>query len=220
MASRQEGRARQGLVVLSVLVTALLLASCGGNSGVHTQTPTAGPSTSSSTTLTFPTAPASSTPASSTGTVKPIPTPTVVPAAQGAVNAYISFYNAMNAADADPAHADMAKINSYLMGKALSLFDGVITSQAKAGLAYRGTPEQPRLKVGEVITPSFLFLTSCPLASTSDPFVQYNVKTGKAVPVSEPSVPPPWKRTIAMKKVGGAWKVSDLLVDSSKTCAA
>ena len=111
------------------------------------------------------------------------------------------------------------KLDRLLTGKAKTLFDGVYASMKSTGLAYRGTPDVPRLKVGSVLSPSFLFLTNCPAASTSDPFVQYQVSTGKPVASSKPAVPPPWKRTISMKKVDGGWKVSDILVDTSKTCS-
>ena len=87
-------------------------------------------------------------------------------------------------------------------------------------MAYRGTPEDPRVRVGTIFSPTFMFLTSCPLPRVTDPFVQYYVATGKAVPVPKPAVQPPYKRTLSMQKLGGAWKVADLIVDSSKTCKA
>jgi hypothetical protein len=89
-----------------------------------------------------------------------------------------------------------------------------------SGLAYRGTPDAPRLKVGQILSPTFMFLTSCPAPSANDPFIQYNVSTGKPVVVKKPPVAPPWKRTISMQKVGASWKVSDILVDTRKTGAA
>jgi hypothetical protein len=100
------------------------------------------------------------------------------------------------------------------------LYDGVYASMKSSGLAYRGTPDAPRLKVGQILSPTFMFLTSCPAPSASDPFIQYKVSTGKPVVVKKPPVAPPWKRTISMQKVGASWKVSDILVDTSKTCSA
>jgi hypothetical protein len=217
MTIRDAGLADRGLAALSVLF-GVLLAGCGGSSGVRTQAPTSDPpmtSTSSSAPPSVSTS-SSTTPSSSASA---IPTPKVTGTAQDAVAAYIAFYNLSTAADRDPAHAALPKLDRYLTGKAKTLFDGAYSSMKSHGLAYRGTPDVPRLKVGSILSPSSMFLTNCPAASTRDPFVQYNVSTGKPVASRKPPVPPPWKRTISMKKVGGGWKVADILVDTSKTCS-
>jgi hypothetical protein len=217
MTFRHAALVHRELAALSVLVAAVL-AGCGGSSGVRTQTPTSDPPlTSSSSSATAPVSTSTSTTPSTSASA--IPTPKATGTAQDAVAAYIAFYNLSTAADRDPAHADLAKLDQYLTGRARTLFDGVFQSMKSHGLAYRGTPDVPRLKVGSILSPSFLFLTNCPAASTRDPFVQYTVSTGKPVASSKPPVPPPWKRTISMKKVGGGWKVSDILVDTSKTCS-
>lgn len=200
------------------LLLAVVLAGCGGSTGVHTQAPVSDPPMTSTSSSATPPA-STSTSTSPSSSVSAIPTPKVTGTAQDAVAAYIAFYNLSTAADRDPAHADLAKLDQYLTGRARTLFDGVFQSMKSHGLAYRGTPDVPRLKVGSILSPSFMFLTNCPAASTSDPFVQYNVSTGKAVASRKPPVPPPWKRTISMKKVGGGWKVADIVVDTSKTCS-
>jgi hypothetical protein len=217
MTIRHAGRADRGLAALSVLL-GVILAGCGGSSGVHTQAPTSDPPMTPTNSSATPQVSKSSsiTPSSSASA---IPTPKVTGAAQDVVAAYIAFYNLSTAADRDPAHADLAKLDQYLTGKARMLFNGAYRSMKSHGLAYRGTPDVPRLKVGSIRSPSFMFLTNCPAASTSDPFVQYNVSTGEPVASRKPPVPPPWKRTISMKKVGGGWKVTDILVDTSKTCS-
>jgi hypothetical protein len=218
MAPRDAGMARFGLPVLPLLFAIVLLAGCGGSSGVHTQTPTSGPVSSTGESST-PTASTSTTNPSTASTNKDVPTPTVTAPAQDAVNAYITFYNVSNAADIDPAHAELAKMNSLLTGKALTLFDGVLASLKKNGIAYRGTPPNPHVKVGSILSPTFMYLASCPKPLPSDePFVQYYVATGKIVPVTKPAVAPPYKVTVPMKKVNGSWKVADVLVDTSKTC--
>lgn len=218
MTIRHTALAHREFAALSVLLAAVL-AGCGDSSGVRTQAPASDPpmtSTSSSAPPSVSTS-SSTTPSSSASA---IPTPKVTSTAQDAVAAYIAFYNISTAADRDPAHANLARLDQYLTGRAKTLFDGVFQSMKSQGLAYRGPPDVPRLKVGSILSPSFLFLTNCPAASTSDPFVQYNVSTGKPVASRKPPVPPPWKRTISMKKVGGGWKVADILVDTSKTCTA
>jgi hypothetical protein len=215
MASTHTGLARVGL---SVLLAVVFLAGCGGNNGVHTQKPTsdAPSSTSASPTLaTSGTTPTASPARSPSG----IPTQTVsVPAAQDAVNAYIALANAYNRASVDPAHADLATINKYLSGKALTLFDQSVASMKSAGQAYRGTPGDPNVKVQTIFSSTSVFLTSCPADNPKDPFVEYYVATGKAVPVAKRNPPPPYLLTLPMQLVGSQWKLTDLLQNVSKTC--
>jgi hypothetical protein len=218
MTIRHAWLADRGIAALSVLFS-VVLAGCGGSSGVHPQAATSDPPmTPTNSSATPPVSKSSSITPSSPASA--IPTPKVTGAAQAVVAAYIAFYNLSTAADRDPAHADLAELDRHLTGRARTLFDGAYRSMRSQGLAYRGTPDVPRMKVGSILSPSFMFLTNCPAASTSDPFVQYHVSTGTPVAGSKPAVPPPWKRTISMKKVGSAWKVSDILVDTSKTCSA
>lgn len=215
MASRHTGLARVGL---SVLLAVVFLAGCGGSSGVHTQTPTSDPPSSTSASPTLATSVTTPT-ASPTKSPSGIPTPTVtVPAAQDAVNAYIALANAYNSASVDPAHADLATINKYLSGKALTLFDQSVASMKSAGQAYRGTPGDPNVKVQTVFSSTLVFLTSCPADNPKDPFVEYYVATGKAVPVAKRNPPPPYLLTLPMQLVGSQWKLTDLLQNVSKTC--
>jgi hypothetical protein len=147
-----------------------------------------------------------------------VPTPTVAPPAQGAVDAYITLLNLYNEATRDPRPASLSAINRYLDGKALTLFDHSLSAMIKNGYAYRGTPDSPRLKIASVLSPTAVFLSSCPLTSRSDPFIEYDIKTGKAIPVPTRTPPPPYLLTITMKRVGGQWKITDLLQNTSKTC--
>jgi len=208
-----------GAAGAAVAFVLAVLTACT-SSGTHPQSFSPTSSTPTSTTATNSASASSSNTSASRSIAPPIPAPTVTPPAQDAVNAYIAFYNAMTAADQDPAHADVAKIDSYLTGKALALTRDVIANQKKSGIAYRGTPPNPRVKVETIFSSTFMFLTSCPLESVTDPFVQYYVATGKPVPVTKPAVPPPYKLKLSMEKIGAAWKLADLLVDTSKTCKA
>ena len=218
MASRHTGLARVGLSAMLVPVSALLLAGCGGSSGVHTQTPTSDSPSSTSASPTPSTSVTTST-ASPTESHFGIPTPTVtVPAAQDAVNAYIALANAYNSASVDPTHADLATINKYLSGKALTLFDQSVASMKSAGQAYRGTPGDPNVKVQTVFSSTSVFLASCPAENPKDPFVEYYIATGKAVPIAERNPPPPYLLTLSMQLVGSQWKLTDLLQNVSKTC--
>jgi hypothetical protein len=218
MAPRHAGMARFGPPVLPLVLATVLLAGCGGSSGVHTQSPTSDAPASTSSSTTPSTSSASGTP--STSPSKPtIPTPTVTAPAQSAVNSYIAFATQSAIAGQDPTHFDEAALNAYLTGKAQTMFDNTFTSMAKAGLAYRGMPANPRVKVATIVSSKLIFLTSCPLADKANPYTQYVVATGKAVPTKKLTPPPPYKLTLTMVQRNGKWLLSDVLQDASKTCA-
>jgi hypothetical protein len=203
-----------GAMCLAFLASALT-ASCSSG-GTHTQSfspssPRTDHSTSTSDSPSSPSTSRSSTHASA------IPTPTVTPSAQSAVDAAVALINAYNAASMNPAHADLARINQYLTGSALKLFDNQLLSMRRAGLAYRGQPANPRLKVAAAASAT-VALASCPLASASDPFTEYYVATGKPVSVTTRNPPPPYLQAITMRLVDGHWKMASLVADSSKTC--
>jgi hypothetical protein len=200
------------------------LTACSGSTGTHTQS--YNPSAKSSAPASRPAGPSASiTPSGSASSTSPpsalptLPTPTVTPAAQDAVTAFMQFYAALNEADLDPQNADVTNLNTFLTGDAVASFDNSITEQAKAGLAYRGTPDDPRVEVGQIFSPAFIFLTSCTLPSSTDPFIQYTVATGQPLALTSPTTPTPWLRTTSMKLVDGLWRVADVVVDSSRTCA-
>jgi hypothetical protein len=216
------GHAGLGGVVrsaLPVLLAAVLLAGCESTSGVRTQTPSLdpGPSTKASATPSASPTSVARTPTSS-GSLD-VPTPSVTAQAQGAVDAYIAFYNASGAADRDPAHADIAALDRYLTGKAKALFDSNYASMKKSGLAYRGTAPDPRVKVRQVFSGTSVFLESCPLPSKTDPYVEYTVSNGKPVAAGvKRNPPPPYLLILPMVKVGDHWKLSDVLQNTTKTC--
>jgi hypothetical protein len=110
-------------------------------------------------------------------------------------------------------------LDQYLSGKARTLFDGIYADMKKAGLAYRGTPPDPRVTVKSVGSATFVILTSCPLVSTNDPYVEYHVNSGTPVaagPMRTP--PPPYRLTLPMAKTGSQWQLTDVLQDTSRTC--
>jgi hypothetical protein len=219
MTSRHAGQGRLVGSALLVLLAAVLLAGCGSNSGVHIQTPSLDPGPSTSASATPSASPTSvARTATSSGSLG-VPTPSVTAQAQSAVNAYIAFYNASGAADRDPAHADLAALDRYLTGKAKTLFDSNYASMKKSGLAYRGTAPDPRVKVRQVFSGTSVFLESCPLPSTTHPYVEYTVSTGKPVAAgTKRNPPPPYLLILPMVKVGEHWKLSDVLQNTSKTC--
>lgn len=202
----------------------LLISSCSGSGGAPQRT-SAPPAPRSTTVVStppslVPTTSEAPSPTGSSSASSTVPTPTVTPSAQSAVDAYIAFYNASTEVDRDPKHVRAASLDQYLTGNAQALFDGIYASMKEAGQAYRGTPPNPRLKVLSVISPTAVLLTSCPVASKNDPYTEYYVATGKAVPTGKPrNPPPPYLLTLTMKNVSSHWKLSDVLQDTSKTCS-
>jgi len=204
---------------LAIVASATILAACGGGR-THLQSYT--PSPTNSTGLPSASAPTSSTALSSPAPSRlpSIPVPTVTPPAQDAVNSYMGLNAAASAASLDPATADLTALNAHLTGAALALYDTSFANMRTAGLAYRGTPADPRVTVQTIVSPKLIFLTSCPLVASSDPFVQYTVATGKPVPVAARTPPPPYKMTLTMVLRSGSWRLSAVLQDTSKTCTA
>jgi len=199
---------------VAVCLAAGVLASCTRHSEVTLQDPSPRPSSTAPVVASTPT---TSMPGSSS--VVSITPPLVVPAAQAAVNAFVDSLNLYNAASRDPATADLTGLDAYLTGKARTIYDESIAGMRSAGYAYRGTPANPRVTVQTVLSGTAVQLRSCPIADRSDPFVEYDVKTGRPVPVATASPPPPYRLTIFMKMTAdGTWLIYDVLQDRSKTC--
>lgn len=198
---------------VAMLLVAVAMVSGCTKSQVHLQEPSPSPSPT-----TAGSASPSTDPSSATPVVKPIPTPTVLPAAQGAVDAYVAFVNATVIADRDPAHADLSFIDKYLSGNAKTMYSGVYPAMRKEGLASRGTPGDPRIKVSAVLSPTAVVLTSCLTTDKVDPYTEYYIATGKPVPTITRKPPPPYLLILTMKVVGGSWKLIDVLQNTSKTC--
>lgn len=202
---------------LVAVLLALLLGGCTGSKGVHIQTPTSDSRSPTSASTLPSTGTSSGTP--STPTRSGVPTPSVTARAQGAVDAYIAFYNASGAADRDPAHADIGALDRYLTGKARTLFDTNYNSMRRSGVAYRGTAPDPHVRVQQIFSDTSVFLASCPVESRTDPYVEYTVSTGKPVATgAKRNPPPPYLLVLPMAKVGDQWKLSDVLPNTSKTC--
>lgn len=208
------------LMTVLVALSLAALAACG-SSGPRTQSLSPSPTGVS----TGPQSSDSSSSASSAATKSSPPptgasTPSVTPPAQGAVTAYITMLNLYNQASRDPKRADTTVLYRFLTGHALNLIKTSLAGMAKHGYAYRGTPADPRVKVRSVLGASAVFLTSCPLEASDHPFQEYDVKTGKALPVPSRTPPPPYLLNITVKKVGAQWKVSDIIQSAGATCHA
>jgi hypothetical protein len=128
----------------------------------------------------------------------------------------------INAAFEDPAHVSSATFDKYLGGQAKITFDQELAQEKKAGRAYRGTPAERRVRViANKVNASLpeVILRDCALASTSDPFVEYNVDTGKVIPQPTPNVPPPYAQTAKLFKINGTWQMTSYTTDATKTCS-
>lgn len=198
-------------------------AACSGSSGTHTQsnsrTSPSAPTTTDTPTSTPPTSGRTSPPSSSSKPSKPtnvsVPTPTVAPAAQGAVNAYIGLYNLTSNLGLDPAHADTSKIAPYVTAATLPQWRGIFTTMAQHGLAYRGIPDNPHVKVVSASGQSAV-LSSCPTPNAHDPYIQYVVATGKPVQTTTDAHLHP--KAITVLHASGRWRVASVIPDEGRTC--
>lgn len=225
MAFMRPGAAHVGLSLIPSLLAAALLAGCHGSSGVHTQTPTSDPPSSTTSTTpsttriptTTTTAPSTAAPSIPTRTLTP---PRVTPAAQDAVNSYYADYNAGIQALRDPAKADLRWIAKYETGKFRTEDEQSFASLKAQHLAYRGATPNPHVKVQAVLSSNALVLTSCQVVDASDPWEQYDTTTGKAVVHGKSRTPPPpYLLTFFMKASSGStWQITSVVQDTSKTC--
>lgn len=137
--------------------------------------------------------------------------------ADAAIKTYVEFVTLYSNSTRDPAKTDLTKLDSYVTGSATTIFRDSIINMAVAGLAYRGTLPDLRVKVGEIRSPSDVVLTSCPKDSPTDPFVQYTQANGQPVPTPSATTPG-YQRTIHMIESGGSWLISEFRTDSGVTC--
>lgn len=149
--------------------------------------------------------------------IEPIPTPSVTPPAQSAVDAYVAMGNVLDAWGVSPARANADQLAPYATADVLKQTVAVYASMAKEGLAYRGTPDALNLKV-TAATAQSVVLSSCPSPDRSDPYVQYVLATGKPVtaPVSSALHP----KTITILDSSGHWRVASIIPDEGRTCSA
>jgi hypothetical protein len=212
---------RRAAVAVIAASAVLTLAACT-SSGTHTQSYSPSPThlQSSSTTSSSP-GPTSSTPITASSAPKStgVPTPSVTPSAQNAVNAYVADFNTGIQALRDPAHADLSWIAKYETGTFRTQDEQSFASLKSSHLAYRGAAPDPNIKVQSVLSPTAVILTSCQVVDPSNPWVQYDTTTGKAVPGGKPRTPPPpYLLQLFMKSAANSWQVSSVVQDTSKTC--
>lgn len=209
-------RRSQATLVLALLLGAGV-ASCSSN-GVDTESssPRARPPDSSAS-ATGPSRPEAPTSSSST-------TETVgFGDAQPAVDAFAALTKAYNEALRNPAATSPTAFNEYVAGQAKNAYDASLADEKAQGRAFRGTPPANRLivKSSDVTTTvPTVTLENCVLLSTTHPWTEYTLATGKAVPTSAPvNVSPPYPTAIKMfKPTAAGWVATSFTTDPTKTC--
>jgi hypothetical protein len=219
-------RGKRAVSVTAVSGAVLLVAACGSGGG-STPTPTLPPTVAATAP---PSAIPTTTPASTEPTSSPDPAstaPSWAPRpygdAQPAVDALLRLSAAEAKAFGDPARIGSTEMDKYLIGDARTQYDTALAAEKSAGRFYKGTAPTQRIRVEDMNlsgTPKSVSLSSCALASKSDPFIEYLVATGK--PASDttapPKVEPPYKTTFKIFLLSDRWLVETLSVDSSATC--
>lgn len=209
---------RCGTALVAAASTLLSLAACS-SSGVKAQsvapatptppTRTSSVATSSARTISTP----SSTATNTTG----------FGTAQPAVGVFLRLSTAYNAALKNPSKSSPSAFNQFVAGQARAVFDQSLADEKRSGKAFRGTPPADRLIVKSSdlknSVPS-VTLEDCVLESTSDPWTEYVVATGRAVPTAAPAkVHPPYAATIKMfRPTAAGWVVTSYVLDATKTC--
>jgi hypothetical protein len=127
----------------------------------------------------------------------------------------VGLYNLTSTLGLDPAHADTSKIAPYVTAATLPQWRQVFATMARHGVAYRGIPDDPHLKVVSASGQSVV-LSSCPTPNPRDPYVQYVVATGKPVPTTTDKRLHP--KAITVLYVSGHWRVASVIPDEGRTC--
>lgn len=208
------------LRMLATLVALVVFVGCQSN-GVHTEDPTSGSPTSTTTTSNNSSGPSTPpTTATSPSTSQSSTSPSYGSAAP-AVDAYLAMLRAGNAAFRDPKHASTATINKYADGAIRYVYRQSLAQARRQGIAYRGTPATPRVRIVSAATGASLpkvVLRDCALSSSDDPWTAYSVATGKPVAPAANKVPPPYANTITVFKTKDTWRVFTVKTDGTRTC--
>lgn len=142
------------------------------------------------------------------------------PRGKAAVAAYLSFTGASHAAERSPGKNHAVELRAHAVDPALGTIEALLTKLQLAGIANRGTPPKPRVKITkqdlEAHPWPVVTLADCPTVSPS--WAAYDVATGKRVKVVPNSSEPPYAVTATVIKYKGRWVVSKTSVDRKHTC--
>jgi hypothetical protein len=162
--------------------------------------------------------PASPSASSSSTSAAPTWSPPDYGSVTPAVQTYLAFMSAWNSVLTSTKPSTVG-VDKYLTGQAKSVFDQAAISDPTQ--AYRGTPPTSRvLVVTSKLTGTLpqATLSDCPLASPTNPFVVYDVKTGNAVATTPPNVAAPYESTVKLFEVNNHWLITSYTTDFTKTC--
>jgi hypothetical protein len=154
-------------------------------------------------------------------------TPPVESPVGRAVSAYRRFAEAAAEAERHPralghGAAPSANFSRFSYDPFRTTFAEYVVSLREQGVAFRGVPSIPRVRVRSSNLNAkpypTVHLTDCPTPSSS--WQEFVVATGRVVPSTKPKVKPPYLISITMIRVGGRWGASRVSPDTSATCTA
>jgi hypothetical protein len=141
------------------------------------------------------------------------------------VRAYDSFNNTTRNAELHPFRAGekyppASDFTKFTYDPLRAQYESAIWTLKLQGIAYRGVPPQPHVKVKSIDLNASpwpaVVLTDC--QTNNENWRVYNVKTGAVLPRTTPSIPPPYVATATVILYKNRWGVSKITVDTSRTC--
>jgi hypothetical protein len=206
--------------VLVLLSAALMTTACGGGDDVKLQSQPASTSSGPAPTASA-SAAAGAGPTISVGSTRNVTADT-----QPAVNAYVSFMNAMRNAEHSPlargrkypSDADFAGWSYSPVRQQYQTYLDLL-SRSQTRRAGRPPTLNPRVKSVRLTgARPTVVLTDC---ETGGDWHSYDTTSNAQVPDVKYTGPqPPFQETITMIKVGNRWGASKIALDESRTCVA
>lgn len=152
-------------------------------------------------------------------------TSAIDPQARPAVGAYESFWKASAAALRAPVAFNAklppdADFTRYSWDPARTTYRGYVAGLAEDGVAFRGTPPEPRLRVESVDLEAkpYPVVTLKDCQTPAPDWQSYVVRTGERAPEATQSPPPPYEITAKMIFYQNRWGLQDTSTDTSRTC--
>jgi hypothetical protein len=143
------------------------------------------------------------------------------------VTAYRAFTKAEQISERTPpknvsdSYASGGDFTRYAFDPARRDLISAVLALTQGGIAFRGTPPAPRIKVTSVRTSGggpTVVLSNCPTPAPS--WVAYLRKNGKVVNAKSPGAPLPHLMTVTVIYVQNRWGVSKIVPDTKHTCEA
>jgi hypothetical protein len=151
--------------------------------------------------------------------------PTIDPRAQEAVDAYEAFWAAAIEAERHPVQVNQplpgpADFTRHSWDPLRSDYRGYIGGLALQGVAFEGTPPEPRVRVESIDLQAkpypTVVLKDCQTPAPN--WRSYVVETGDEVPDATQSPPPPFEITVTVIFYKERWGPQKSSTDTSRTC--